>query len=128
MLIRNMTTALVAALPCRLGAVGDRSVEPTPDPVAVLVGRLDWKDSRPHQGVTDSAIAEEGTDRNRAANDWIEAHSKAGCTNTERVIYVYQPPPHLSPRLRLLLFLQIRARSLPVARCVRESAVLACAA
>ena len=36
----------------------------------------------------------QGTDRNRAAIDWIEAQLKSyGCTNTERVKYEYQPAP-----------------------------------
>src|SRR5262249_54006358 len=36
----------------------------------------------------------EGTARNRAAVDWIEAQLKSyGCTNTERVKYVYDSPP-----------------------------------
>ena len=35
----------------------------------------------------------QGTDRNRAAIDWIEAQLKSyGCTNTERIRYEYQPP------------------------------------
>ncbi|MBV8904476.1 MAG: M20/M25/M40 family metallo-hydrolase, partial [Acidobacteriia bacterium] len=35
----------------------------------------------------------QGTDRNRAAIDWIEAQLKSyGCANTERLRYEYQPP------------------------------------
>ena len=35
----------------------------------------------------------QGTERNRAAIDWIEAQLKSyGCTNTERIHYEYQPP------------------------------------
>ena len=45
------------------------------------------------KGLTQFGDRREGTDRNRAATDWIEAQLKAyGCTNTERVIYVYNPP------------------------------------
>ncbi len=36
----------------------------------------------------------QGTERNRAAVDWIEAQLKSyGCTNTERLKYTYQPAP-----------------------------------
>ena len=35
----------------------------------------------------------QGTSRNRAAIDWIEAQLKSyGCTNTERIRYNYEPP------------------------------------
>ena len=91
MFIRNLATALIAALPMLAWAQAGAVV----DPVAVLVGRLNLESYKATiKGLTQFGDRREGTDRNRAATDWIEAQLKAyGCTNTERVIYVYNPTP-----------------------------------
>jgi Peptidase family M28 len=98
MLIRIMTMALVAALPVLAWAqsateASGRSSAAV-DPVAVLVGRLDLESYKATiKGLTQFGDRREGTDRNRAAIDWIEAQlKKYGCTNTERMVYVYEPP------------------------------------
>src|SRR6266540_7019826 len=71
---------------------------PTDDPVRVLVGRLDLERYKATiKGLAAFGDRRQGTDRNRAAIDWIEGRLKSfGCT-TERVNYVYDPPP---PRSR----------------------------
>ncbi len=71
---------------------------PTDDPVRVLVGRLDLERYKATiKGLAAFGDRRQGTDRNRAAIDWIEGRLKSfGCT-TERVNYVYEPPP---PRSR----------------------------
>jgi len=63
------------------------------DPVKVLVDRLDLEKYKATiQGLTQFGDRRQGTDRNRAAVDWIEAQLKSyGCTNTERIKYEYQP-------------------------------------
>jgi len=63
----------------------------TPDPVAAMVGRLDLaKYKATIKGLTQFGDRRQGTDRNRAAVDWIEAQLKSyGCTNTERIQYEY---------------------------------------
>jgi hypothetical protein len=65
------------------------------DPVRALVGRLDLETYKATiKGLTQFGDRREGTARNRAAVDWIEAQLKSyGCTNTERVKYVYDSPP-----------------------------------
>ena len=69
------------------------------DPIKALVGRLDLA----HYKATIKALTKfgdrlEGTDRNRAAVDWIEAQLKSyGCTNTERLHYEYNPSSPASP-------------------------------
>ena len=65
------------------------------DPIMTLVGRLDLaKYKATIRGLTKFGDRRQGTDRNRAAIDWIEAQLKSyGCTNTERIHYEYQPPP-----------------------------------
>jgi len=65
-----------------------------PDPVAPLVGRLELERYKATvKGLTQFGDRRQGTDRNRAAIDWIEAQLKSyGCTNTERIKYDYQPP------------------------------------
>ena len=64
------------------------------DPVKTLVGRLDLEKYKATiKGLTQFGDRRQGTDRNRAAIDWIEAQLKSyGCTNTERIKYQYQPP------------------------------------
>ena len=64
------------------------------DPIQVMVGRLDLARYKATiRGLTKFGDRRQGTDRNRSAVDWIEAQLKSyGCTNTERIHYVYQPP------------------------------------
>jgi hypothetical protein len=67
----------------------------TPNPeTAKLVARLDLERYKATvKGLTQFGDRRQGTDRNRAAIDWIEAQLKSyGCTNTERIRYDYQPP------------------------------------
>jgi hypothetical protein len=68
---------------------------PQDDPVRDLVARLDLEKYKATiKGLTQFGDRRQGTDRNRAAIDWIEAQLKSyGCTNTERLKYEYQPPP-----------------------------------
>ncbi|MFN2445008.1 MAG: M20/M25/M40 family metallo-hydrolase [Vicinamibacterales bacterium] len=65
------------------------------DPVQVLVDRLDLERYKATiKGLTQFGDRRQGTDRNRAAVDWIEAQLKSyGCANTERLKYTYTPPP-----------------------------------
>jgi hypothetical protein len=65
------------------------------EPAKVLVGRLDLETYKATiKGLTQFGDRREGTARNRAAVDWIEAQLKSyGCTNTERLKYAYDSPP-----------------------------------
>jgi len=65
------------------------------DPLKKIVARLDLQRYKETiRGLTKFGDRRQGTDRNRAAIDWIEAQLKSyGCTNTERIHYEYQPPP-----------------------------------
>ena len=65
----------------------------------VLVSRLELEKYKATvKGLTQFGDRRQGTDRNRAAVDWIEAQLKSyGCTNTERIVYDYQPPPPRQP-------------------------------
>ena len=65
------------------------------DPIKKMVDRLDLEKYKATiKGLTQFGDRRQGTDRNRAAVDWIEAQLKSyGCTNTERIKYDYQPPP-----------------------------------
>src|SRR5439155_10043864 len=60
-----------------------------------MVARLDLEKYKATiKGLTRFGDRRQGTDRNRAAVDWIEAQLKSfGCANTERIKYVYNPPP-----------------------------------
>jgi hypothetical protein len=59
--------------------------------VRTLVSRLDLERYKTTiKGLTQFGDRRQGTDRNRAAVDWIEAQLKSyGCTNTERIKYEY---------------------------------------
>jgi len=66
-----------------------------PDPVVTsLVDRLDLERYKATiKGLTQFGDRRQGTARNRAAVDWIEAQLKSyGCTPTERLTYQWQPP------------------------------------
>src|SRR5437016_2822684 len=65
-----------------------------PDLIAPLVAQLDLERYKATiKGLTKFGDRRQGTDRNRAAVDWIEAQLKSyGCSNTERIHYDYQPP------------------------------------
>jgi hypothetical protein len=71
-----------------------------PDPIAMLAGRLELEKYKATiKGLTQFGDRRQGTDRNRAALDWIEAQLKSyGCTNTERIQYDFQPPAAGAPR------------------------------
>jgi hypothetical protein len=71
------------------------TAEPIPDPVKTLVERLDLEQYKANiKGLTQYGDRRQGTERNRAAIDWIETQLKGyGCVNTERIKYTYTPPP-----------------------------------
>jgi hypothetical protein len=69
-----------------------RPAEPLPpDSIATVVARLDLERYKATiKGLTQFGDRRQGTDRNRAAIDWIEAQLKSyGCSNTERLKYEY---------------------------------------
>jgi hypothetical protein len=73
---------------------------PTQDPaIRALVDRLDLEKYKATiKGLTKFGDRRQGTDRNRAAIDWIETQLKSyGCANTERLKYDFQPPPPATP-------------------------------
>ncbi len=86
--------AIIAILIERQTQLGAQGQAP-PDPVRVLVERLDLERYKATiKGLTQFGDRRQGTDRNRAAVDWIEAQLESyGCTNTERIKYEYHPSP-----------------------------------
>jgi len=82
--------ALAIAVP----ALAQQSrVVPGEDPVRGLVGRLDLERYKATiRGLGQFGDRQQGTERNRAAVDWIEAQLRSyGCA-TERIRYVYDSP------------------------------------
>jgi hypothetical protein len=88
------------AIPVILPAQADSTT--APDPVAQLVARLDLERYKATiKGLTRFGDRRQGTDRNRAAVDWIEAQLRSyGCSNVARLKYDYQPPGPPSPEGR----------------------------
>ena len=70
-----------------------------PDPIKTVVSRLDLEKYKATiKGLTRFGDRRQGTERNRAAIDWIEALLKSyGCANIERIRYDYQPPAGRGP-------------------------------
>jgi hypothetical protein len=63
------------------------------DPIALLVARLDLNRYKATiKALTEFGDRRQGTDRNRAAIDWIEAQLKSYGCETERHHYIYTPP------------------------------------
>jgi hypothetical protein len=83
----------IAAILC-LSVTLTQAQQTPPDPIASLVGQLSLDRYKATiKGLTQFGDRRQGTDRNRAAVDWIETQLKSyGCTNTERLHYVYDPP------------------------------------
>jgi hypothetical protein len=90
-----LTGALIMAAspPATLAQAPRAQSTPPADPIAILVGRLDLERYKATiKGLTRFGDRRQGTDRNRAAIDWIEAQLKSyGCSNTERLHYTYSP-------------------------------------
>jgi len=69
------------------------------DPVRVLVGRLELERYKATiKSLTEFGDRRQGTDRNRAAIDWIERQLKSFGCNTARIKYEYNAP---EPQFRL---------------------------
>jgi len=84
----------IAGLTIGVAAPAFAQSAPPVDPVQVLVGRLDFEKYKATvKGLTQFGDRRQGTDRNRAANDWIEAQLKSYGCPTDRIKYDYQPNP-----------------------------------
>ena len=95
MLMRVPCSLLLCALLTYQAISQQPSVEAeSTDPIATLVSRLTLERYKATiKGLTQFGDRRQGTARNRAAVDWIEAQLKSyGCSNIERVKYDYQPP------------------------------------
>ncbi len=86
----STVTALLLASPVLAQPAGQVT-----DPVRVLVKRLDLERYKATiKSLTRFGDRRQGTARNRAATDWIEAQLKSyGCTNTERLKYTFGEEP-----------------------------------
>ena len=93
-----ITVGVLSGYPTRVQAQQQAAPAAPPaadadDPIKTMVGRLDLEKYKATiKGLTQFGDRRQGTERNRAAVDWIEAQLKSyGCTNTERIKYDYQP-------------------------------------
>ena len=88
------TAAVCLTLPSFTHAQATGGTDSTESMIRTMVSRLDFDRYKATiKGLTSFGDRRQGTDRNRAAVDWIEAQLKAGgCTNTERVTYDFAPP------------------------------------
>jgi len=84
------TTALLAQAMAPAGPATDSADAM----IRTMVSRLEFDRYKATvKGLTAFGDRRQGTDRNRAAVDWIEAQLKSyGCTNTERITYQFNPP------------------------------------
>ncbi len=86
-------TGVIAAPTVANAAQGTQDAED--DATQILVDRLTLDEYKATlKGLTQFGDRRQGTQRNSAAVDWIETQLQAiGCTNTERVVYQYDPAP-----------------------------------
>src|SRR5207247_3514374 len=88
--MRNRPFFLICLAGCPMGLPAQSEGD---DPVKTLVGRLELEKYKATiKGLTQFGDRRQGTDRNRAAVDWIEAQLKSYGCPTERINYVYDPP------------------------------------
>ncbi len=98
--VRLATVAALASLAVPSAAQAQVMAPPGPASdsadamIRSMVGRLEFDRYKATvKGLSAFGDRRQGTDRNRAAVDWIEAQLKSyGCTNTERITYQYNPP------------------------------------
>src|SRR5713226_2595103 len=84
---RATSTSPVPVQP--VAALGDTAA------IRTLVARLDLERYKATiKGLTQFGDRRQGTDRNRAAVDWIEAQLESYGCPTDRIKYVYDPPPN----------------------------------
>jgi hypothetical protein len=90
--------AMLASLPL-VAAESGQGVSAASDPVAQLVARLDLERYKATiKGLTRFGDRRQGTDRNRAALDWIESQLHTyGCTDLARLTYKYSPEQKARP-------------------------------
>ncbi len=89
---RYVIATCVVAIALGAPASGQRAPDVVGgDPVKALTGRLELERYKATiKGLTQFGDRRQGTDRNRAAVDWIEAQLRSyGCANVQRLRYVY---------------------------------------
>jgi hypothetical protein len=88
----TFSMVLAAAIPAASVLAGETEAKQA-DPVKALVARLDLERYKATiKSLTQFGDRRQGTDRNRAAVDWIEAQLKLyGCSDISRVKYTYSP-------------------------------------
>ena len=96
--MRRIVTTTITACLFTISMQGQQPAAPasaTPDPIRTLVSRLELDNYKATvKGLTQFGDRRQGTDRNRAATDWIEAQLKSyGCADIGRIKYDYNPPP-----------------------------------
>src|ERR1700688_2230801 len=84
---------LLAAIPATSVPAAGETAAKQADPIRALVERLDLQRYKATiKGLTQFGDRRQGTDRNRAAVDWIEAQLKTyGCSNIARLKYTFSP-------------------------------------
>ncbi len=98
-LVATCSLLAAAAAPLAAQSVPQPAPDTAVDAIKNMVAMLSLDQYKATiKGLTQFGDRRQGTDRNRAAVDWIEAKLKSyGCTPTARITYDYQPPP---PRAR----------------------------
>jgi len=91
--MRSFAVAGALAAACAASVAQAQAAAPStaPDPVRIMVSRLNLESYKNTlRGLAQFGDRRQGTARNRAALDWIEAQlKKYGCTNTDRITYEY---------------------------------------
>jgi hypothetical protein len=96
--MRSLVVSLVASSLLAAASIAPSRAQgnatDAPDSIRILVTRLNLEQYKATvKGLTQFGDRRQGTDRNRAAVDWIEAQLKSYGCPTERVKYSYEPAP-----------------------------------
>jgi hypothetical protein len=86
-----ISCTLLSAVSVNAQVTAPGAVQGAADPIRTMVSRLDLERYKATlRGLQQFGDRRQGTSRNRAAVDWIEAQLKSyGCTNTERLTYQF---------------------------------------
>ena len=93
--MRKLPLILIIPMCMAVSGLGVSGQSEGDDPVKALVGRLDLEKYKATiKGLTQFGDRRQGTDRNRAAVDWIEAQLESYGCPTERIKYEHNPAPN----------------------------------
>ena len=109
---KSLSKIIILAAAVAMGVSSTYAQDDEDDPIQKLVSRLNLESYKAViKGLAQFGDRRQGTERNRRAIDWIEEQLQAvGCTNTERLHYVFDPEPRPATRKSVFLLIVLLVR------------------